>query len=227
MQDWQKLVMRNSGRLLLFPGDFPGASTSTLVCTPFECHGNTTNEATPLQHFGDFHGKLNIIQQILRHGASEQGSSSSCCCCCSFAPPPPPVLVSTGEGGIVQGGISVSQILCEIHFSEQFVPCFSGFARVYVHCCTGKSCLTHSQPCRHATMFPTGGSPHPLRRRELLHHANPAGTRAPQHHTPPRTALTRWDRLGWVGGGRQTKTLRRNASAHSKKESPADTRMQH
>ena len=75
LQGWQKLLMRNSGWLLLFPEDFPGASTSTLVCTPTECHRNATNEARPLQHFCDFHGKLLIITQIPWHGTSEHRHS--------------------------------------------------------------------------------------------------------------------------------------------------------
>ena len=72
MQGWQNLLMRNSGRLLCFLEDFPGASTSTFVCTPLNATGTVHNEARPLQHFCNFHGKVTIINQILWHGTNGQ-----------------------------------------------------------------------------------------------------------------------------------------------------------
>ena len=39
MQGWQKMLVRNSGQLLLFPEDCPSASTSTLVYTPLKATG--------------------------------------------------------------------------------------------------------------------------------------------------------------------------------------------
>ena len=42
---------------------------------PIECHWNTTNEETPLQHFCNFDGKPIVRHQILWHGTSEQRRS--------------------------------------------------------------------------------------------------------------------------------------------------------
>ena len=72
MQGWHKLLMRNSGRLRLFPRGLPLCINQHSCLHPIECHRNTTNEEVPLQHFGDFHGKLIIMNQILLwHGTSE------------------------------------------------------------------------------------------------------------------------------------------------------------
>ena len=74
MQGWQKLV-RNTGRLLLFPGGVSWCIKQHSCLHPIECHRNSTNEERPLQHFWDFHGKLSTIGQILWHGTSEQGTN--------------------------------------------------------------------------------------------------------------------------------------------------------
>ena len=72
---WHKLLMRNSGRLLLLPGGFSWCIRQRSCLHPIKCHRNTTNEARPLQRFRDFHRKLRIINQLLGHGTSEQGHS--------------------------------------------------------------------------------------------------------------------------------------------------------
>ena len=71
LRGWQTLHMRNSGRLLLFPGGLSWCTNQHSCLHPIECHGNTTNDAGPLQHRCDFRGKL-IIHQILWHGTSGQ-----------------------------------------------------------------------------------------------------------------------------------------------------------
>ena len=63
MQGWQRLLMRNSGRLLSFPGELSECINQYSCLHPSECH--TTNDEIPLQHFCNFHGKLIIINQIL------------------------------------------------------------------------------------------------------------------------------------------------------------------
>ena len=78
MEGWQKLFMRNSGPLLLFPGGCSWCIHQRSCLHPIECHGNTTNEARPLQHFCNCRGKLIIINQILWHGTSEQKHSLTC-----------------------------------------------------------------------------------------------------------------------------------------------------
>ena len=73
MQGLEKALMRNGGWLLLFPGGLSWHINQHFSCLhPIECHRNTTNEETPLQHFCEFHGKLIIVNQILWHGTSEQ-----------------------------------------------------------------------------------------------------------------------------------------------------------
>ena len=75
MQDWQKLLMRNSGRLLLFPGGLSWCIKQHSYLYPIECHRSTANEERQLQHFCNVHGKLIIMNQTLRHGAREQRHS--------------------------------------------------------------------------------------------------------------------------------------------------------
>ena len=75
MQGWQKLLIRNSGRLLLFPGGLSWCINQHSCLHPIECHRNTTNEETLLRHFWDFHGKLITISQIPWHGTSEKTHS--------------------------------------------------------------------------------------------------------------------------------------------------------
>ena len=43
--------------LLLSPGGLSWGINQHSCLHPFECHGNTTNEARPLQRLCDFHGK--------------------------------------------------------------------------------------------------------------------------------------------------------------------------
>ena len=75
MQGWQKLLMRDSGRLLSFPGGLSWCINQYSCVHPIECHRNATNEERPLQHFCDCYGKLIIMNQILWHGTSEQRHS--------------------------------------------------------------------------------------------------------------------------------------------------------
>ena len=56
---WHKLLMRNRGRLLLFPGGLSRCMNQHSCPHPSECRGNTTNEGTPRQHFCDSHGQPN------------------------------------------------------------------------------------------------------------------------------------------------------------------------
>ena len=55
--------MRNSGRLLLFPGGLCWCINQHSCLHPIECHRNTANEERPLQHFCDFHRKPTPIDQ--------------------------------------------------------------------------------------------------------------------------------------------------------------------
>ena len=75
MWGWQKLLMRNSGRLLLFPGELSWCINQHSCLHPFECRRNTTNEERPIQHFCDFQGNLIIINQIIWHTTREQRHS--------------------------------------------------------------------------------------------------------------------------------------------------------
>ena len=75
VQGWQKLLLRNSGWLLLFPGRSSWCINQHSCLHPIERHKNTTNGKKPLQHFRDCHGKLIIIDHILSHGTSEQRHS--------------------------------------------------------------------------------------------------------------------------------------------------------
>ena len=75
MQGWQKLLMRNSGRLQLFPGGLSWCINQHACLHPIECHRNTTNEEKRLQRFCDLHEKLIIINQIFWRGTNEQRHS--------------------------------------------------------------------------------------------------------------------------------------------------------
>ena len=65
MQGWQKLLMRNSERLLVFPGGLSWGINQHACLHPIECHRNTANAEGQFQHFYDFHGKLTITNQTL------------------------------------------------------------------------------------------------------------------------------------------------------------------
>ena len=67
------MLMRNSGRLLVFPGGLSWCIDQHSCLPPIQRHGDTTNEERPLQHFCA--KELTIIQQILWYGTSEQRHS--------------------------------------------------------------------------------------------------------------------------------------------------------
>ena len=55
------MLMRDSGRLLLFPGGLSWCTNQHSCLYPLECH---KNEERLLQHFCDFHVKCVFINQI-------------------------------------------------------------------------------------------------------------------------------------------------------------------